>query len=118
MKKDTDTTQYFSGPLNLDRKTKQATTVMGLEVPLDADEFNALDILVASEGEVLTFEKLYTSVWKKEDDSCSRSMAQAILENVIKKISETGKGFMWIEYKPESGYSFRTNWRRENKCKV
>ena len=38
-------TQYFVGPLNLSRQNKRVTTIMGTELTLDADEFDALDML-------------------------------------------------------------------------
>ena len=103
-------TQYFVGPLNLNRQDKRATTVMGTELTLDADEFDALDMLAECEGDPLTFERLYETVWSEGDCSRDRSVALMRLENLIGKISEIGEGLMWIEYEPETGYSFRTRW--------
>jgi len=102
--------QYFAGPLNLNRRDKQATTVTGTQLTLDTDEFNALDMLAAQEGESLTFVRLYEAVWNTGDGSLSRSAARMKLEGLIWKIKETGEGLMWIEYKPETGYSFWTKW--------
>ena len=109
--------QYFAGPLNLNRKTKQATTVTGIELKLDTDEFNALDILAAQEGEIITFERLYEAVWNVGNGSRGRCAALTKLEKLmvilIRKVDETGEGLMWIEYKPETGYCFQTSWKRK-----
>jgi len=77
----------FAGPLNLNRQTKQATTVMGSELPLDADEFKALDTPAAREGETVEFEQLYETVWNVGNGSNGRCTALT---------------------KPETGYCFQT----------
>ena len=102
--------KYFSGPLNLYRETKSADTVMGTELTLDEKEFNALDMLVAREGEPITFEQLYEAVWEDPDYADGRDAARAAMWNLIEQVSSAGKGFMRIEYTPEVGYTFRTHW--------
>ena len=101
---------YAVGPLNLNRLTKQANTVLGNELSLDENEFDALDMLAAQEGEPLPFELLYAVVWGTGGDSHERQTAKLILDNLLKQVGEVGKGFMWIEHHPESGYTFRTRW--------
>ena len=101
---------YFVGPLNLNRRTKQATTVMGLKLSLCADEFDALDILAAREDEPMTFDLLYSEVWGARDGSYKRESAYQMLNNLVRKVKDAGAGFMWIEYEAESGYTFRTHW--------
>ena len=101
--------QYFVGPLNLDKQTKRATTVMGAELSLDADEFEALAILSSHEDEPLAFELLYAAIWDAEDKSCELE-AREKLGNLLKQVRNAGEGFMWIEYEPETGFTFRTRW--------
>jgi DNA-binding winged helix-turn-helix (wHTH) protein len=103
-------TLYCVGPLNIDRQTKLATTSMGAELLLSPDEFEALDILAAREGEPLTFEQLYRLVWGGTDSSCNIELARFRLNNLMVQVREAGEGFMWIEYVPERGYTFRTRW--------
>jgi len=108
---------YFVGPLNLDRQTKQASTNMGTVLLLDSSEFDALDMLAASEGETLTFEQLYLAAWAAKGGSKSREAAQLGLDNILYQINEAGKGlFMHIDHKPEEGYTFRTSWGRGYKA--
>jgi hypothetical protein len=110
MSRETKIEQYFAGPLNLNRQIKQATTVMGVELKLNADEFDALDILAAREGEPLSFELLYSAVWESGEYFCEVETAKLKFEKVIMQVEEVGSGFMWIEYKPETGYAFKTLW--------
>jgi len=100
---------YIVGPLNLDRLAKRATTVMGEALSLNADEFAALDILASREDEPLTFELLYEAIWRADNNACELE-ARHRLGNLLRKVSEAGAGFMWIEYEPETGYTFRTRW--------
>ena len=102
--------KYFSGPLNLDRKTKRADTVMGTQLVLDERKFDALDMLVSFDGEPLSFERIYESVWEDPSGSVSPEEARAELEDLIDQVESAGEGFMRIEYVPEAGYSFRTHW--------
>jgi DNA-binding winged helix-turn-helix (wHTH) protein len=112
------TTYYFVGPLNLDRKAKRATTVMNSELLLGSDEFDALDILAMHEGEPISFETLYDTVWDAAGSSCERDTARQRLNHLMKQVKEAGGGFMWIEHYPESGYTFKTrwghNWQKQN----
>jgi len=102
-------TSYFAGPLNLNRETRQADTVLGTELVLDANAFDVLDILASQEGESFTFEQLFETVWENPDTG-DREAALIILNNLIGQISFAGKGFMWIDHKPDNGYTFRTKW--------
>jgi len=106
----TDDQKYFSGPLNLDRKTKRADTVMGTQLVLNEGKFDALDMLVSFDGEPLSFERIYQSVWEDAPGSVSREEARVELKDLIDQVDSTGEGFMRIEYVPEAGYSFRTHW--------
>jgi len=101
---------YCIGPLNLNRQTKQASTVFKAELSLDGKEFDALDILAAREGEFLTFEQLYNAVWDEKDGSDRRDAARLGINNILSQINEAGDGFMWIGYEPDRGYVFKTRW--------
>jgi len=111
-RKDPRNNQYFAGPLNLNRVSKQADTVMGTKLSLEADEFDALDFLASQEGSPISFEQLYKVVWASHYADCNRDTARVIMDSLMKQVRLVGEGFMWIEYKPESGYSFRTLWGR------
>jgi DNA-binding response OmpR family regulator len=69
---------YFAGPLNINRQTKKAKTVLGIELPLTGNEFDALDKLAAQEGKPIPFENLFCT--------------QTGLEHVIKQVGEAGEG--------------------------
>ena len=106
----TDNPRYFSGPLNLSRDTKRADTVMGTQLLLDDRKFDALDMLVSSDGESLPFEQLYESVWGDPDNPVSHDEARLELKDLIEQVNTAGEGFMKIEHNPETGYSFVTHW--------
>ena len=102
---------YFVGPLNLNRHTKLATTVTGVNLPLSADEFDALDFLAVHKDESMSFEQLYSAVWDDAGDTaCKRETARQRLDNLLALVEEAGEGFMWIEYDHEEGYTFKTRW--------
>ena len=102
--------KYTAGPLNLNRQMKQASTVMGTELSLSAREFNALEMLVRKEDEYLTFDELYSSVWKRSVNPDNIKDARISLDNLLTQVCANGEGFMWIEYEPEAGFRFKTHW--------
>ena len=106
----TENLRYFSGPLNLCRETKRADTVMGTQLLLNDRTFDALDMLVSSDGEPVTFEQLYSTVWGGPAGSVSQEDAQAEFFDLIDQVNTTGEGFMKIEFVPSEGYSFQTHW--------
>ena len=101
---------HIAGPLNLNRQTKQADTVMGTILPLDEKEFATLDMLAENEGEWLTFEQIYSAFWVLDSDTDNRDAARTGLDNVVRLVSSAGEGFMWIDYKQGDNYTFRTRW--------
>jgi DNA-binding CsgD family transcriptional regulator len=103
-------THYFVGPLNLNRKTKKATTVMGAELHLSSDEFDALDILASHEGKPLKFKLLYKLVWDDTESESELEIARKQLNNLLQQVRDYGEGFMWIEHEPQNGYTFKTRW--------
>jgi DNA-binding CsgD family transcriptional regulator len=103
-------THCFAGPLNLNRKTKKASTVMGTELQLSSDEFDALDILASHEDKPLNFEQLYKLVWSDAESESELEIARKQLNNLLQQVREYGEGFVWIEHEPQNGYTFKTRW--------
>jgi len=83
---------------------------MGTQLLLNDRTFEALDMLVSSDGKPVTFEQLYDSVWAGQAGSVSHDEAQAELLDLIDQVNTTGEGFMKIEHVPAEGYSFQTHW--------
>ena len=109
---DTDETgcRYSVGPLDINRAAKKAGTVMGAELILDENEFDILDMLASREGEYVTFDELYKANWKLSESHDGKETARTAIDELIKKVSFDGCGFMWIDYSPEAGYIFKTRW--------
>ena len=101
---------YCVGPLNINKKLKRAIMPSGAELELDDNEFAALDMLAAHEGQPLAFETIYTAIWQKEDSECVRFTARQALGELMTQVRMIGDGFIWIEYSLENGYTFRTEW--------
>jgi len=99
-----------TGPLNLHRNSKKADTVFQTVLYIDEKEFDALVILAEREGDTVTFEHLYRSVWDEWDGMDQRAAAEMGLGKLINEVRKAGEGFMWIEHSPDKGYSFRTRW--------
>jgi len=112
MQKNLPHDRYIAGPLNLDRTAKRADTTLGAELVLGEKEFDALDVLATSEGKTVALEELIKIVWKGSNDHDIRADARETLKNLAVKIRQAGEGFMWIEYSPGVGYTFRTKWGR------
>ena len=105
--------QYFVGPLNLNRQTKQATTVLGTSLLLDENEFDALDMLVYRESIPFSFDQLYSTICEASDHPVSRDAAKTDLFHLIEQVGIAGHGFMWIEYSQDSEYTFHTRWAHQ-----
>jgi len=113
---------YFVGPLNLDRITRQAVTAMGTQLELDKNEFDVLDILATNEGQFMTNRQLYKAAWgTPESDECENT-ARVVLESLMEQVNSVCGDFMWIECIPELGYTLRTrwgnNWKRNGYIKL
>jgi len=102
--------RYSAGPLNINRSAKKAGTVMGSELILDDNEFDILDILASREGEYITLDELYKTIWGITENPDGKEIARTTIDELIKKVSQDGYGFMWIDYSPEAGYIFNTHW--------
>jgi len=106
---------HCAGPLNLNRKIKQAYTVTGHELTLTDKEFEALDLLVSLEGEYLSLDQLHRDIWGA---SANREETRRCLEAIVEQINSSGDGFMWINYLPAHGFAFQIHWGRfKNECK-
>jgi len=100
----------FAGPLNLNKKTRQATTIMGTELVLGENDFEALYLFVSNEGRYLTFQRLYDEAWGRSDSTRNMSFASAALDNLVLHVNNVGDDFMWIDQTPGLGYAFKTCW--------
>jgi len=100
----------FAGPLNLNRKTRKASTIMGSDIVLGEKDFDALFTLALNEGKYMTFEQLHKASWGKSEATESLEFATTALENLVQQINSTGDEFMWIENTPEMGYRLKTSW--------
>ena len=105
-----NTEEYTAGPLNINRQTRQAKTIMGTDIVLGENDFEALDLLVLNEGEYLTFQQLYEESWGKSPATDSLDYAFSAISNLVIQINNVGEDFMWIENKPGAGYTFKTRW--------
>jgi len=104
------TGKYFVGPLNIDKQSRMVSTVMGCELNLGGNEFDALDMLATRENEPLSFEQLYSALWDMGDGKNCREMARMELNHLIKTVNMAGNGFMWIEKTADLFYIFHTRW--------
>jgi len=102
--------ENFAGPLNLNKETRRATTVMGIELVLGENDFEALDLFVSNVGKYLTFQQLYEAAWGRSESTKSITFASAALDNLVLHINNVGDEFMWIEQTPGLGYVFYTCW--------
>ena len=100
----------FAGPLNLNMMTRQANTVMGVDIDLGENDFEALYLLSTKENEYLTFQQLYEAAWGRSESTDSIDFASAALYNLVEQINNVGDQFMWIEHQPGIGYRFITRW--------
>ena len=101
--------RYFVGPLNIDRKTKQAETVMGTMLSFDSNEFDVLEMLAAHEGVPLAFDEIYKTVWET-GAGLGRSMARSRINSLVNRINAAGEGFMWVDCSPGDEFTFQIRW--------
>jgi len=102
--------RYIAGPLNLNRRTKQADTAMGTQIVLKAKDFEALDLLATNEGEYISFEDLYKIAWGTSKETASISHAKASLNNLVSQVNTAGNKFMQIENNQKGSYKLITHW--------
>ena len=101
---------YLAGPLSLNFRKKQADTVMGVRLPLDAYEFDTLYLLATREGEFFTLDAICEVVYNKKNDCSNKLLVKAGLAQLLDKVRDHGEGFMWIDHSPARGYTFQTRW--------
>jgi len=101
---------HFVGPLNLNRKAKKASTSWGKGLSVNANQFDALDLLATNEGKPISFEPLYMAIWHTGDGSCNREKAMQELFNLMAQVNNDGDGFMRVVYTAETGYTFQSCW--------
>ena len=98
------------GPLTLDSSGMRGYIVTDAALQFSPGEFELLYALAMREDIPLTFERLYASFWEREDGVCRREEARRAISKVARQVNAAGNGFVWIEYNPSSGYTFRTKW--------
>ena len=106
----TEKNHVFAGPLNLNKVMRQASTVMNGSIALNSEEFDALFLMASNEGEFLTFQQIYEVSWGKNKEAKNLDTATSALNDMVEKINEINKEFMWIESTPGMGYRFNTRW--------
>jgi len=103
--------QYiFAGPLNISKSKRQASTVMGIDITLGENDYEALVFLVTREGAFVTFQQIYEAAWGNSETTDSIDHSYAALDNLVQQINKAGEGFMWVEYASGQGYRFMTHW--------
>ncbi|MCL2057122.1 MAG: hypothetical protein FWH02_07910 [Oscillospiraceae bacterium] len=100
----------IAGPLTLDSHSNRAYIVSHTELDFTPDEFEALYMLATREDVPISFKQLYCSLWEREDGICRREEAREALNKIVEEVNAAGNGFVWIEYSPLAGYTFRTRW--------
>jgi len=95
---------YIAGPLNLDREQKKASTVMGGNLGLDGNEFDALYMLATNEGKYLSYQQIA--------NASKGIKSETAIKKLVEQINTAGDSFMWIEFEQGSGYMFKTSWGR------
>ena len=101
---------FPAGPLNIDCEKHKMSTVMGAELNLTDDEFEALYILASNEDNPIKFDTLYNKIWKSGDAARDRIRAMHAMNNILRRVEEVGNGFMWIEHDVKRGFTFKTHW--------
>jgi hypothetical protein len=82
-------------------------TVFHTEIIFSEDEFKTLYLLAANGEKPLTFDNLYDRVWDKGDGVDRRDEALNGINDIMEHINAIDPTMLWIEYKPETGYTFR-----------
>jgi len=116
-----DQKYFFAGPLNLDKMTRQASTVIGGSIVLGEGDFEALYTLAKNEGEFLTFQQLFEASWGRVTTNNIETSLKA-LQNLVQQVNGINEDLMKIEHAPEQGYRFIThwghNWSKQSKKKA
>ena len=103
----------FAGPLNLNKMQKEASTVMGSDIVLGQNDFDALYLLATNEDRHISFQQIYEASWGRDKETDCLDYASKALENLIQQINRAGDDFMWIDYTSGLGYRFKTRWGRK-----
>jgi len=102
--------RYIAGPLNLDRTAKQADTIMGTQIKLEENDFEALDLLATNAGEYVSFDNLYEIAWGTSEDTANINHAKTSLHNLITQVNCLCRKFLHIEHHHDDNYKLTTHW--------
>ena len=105
----TDSQILIFGPLFLDMKKNRAMTIFHTETTFSDEEFETLYMLAIHGSKAMPFEKLYHGAWDRGDGSDRRDEALKGINNVMEQINAIEPSILWIEYRPERGYAYRTH---------
>ena len=100
------------GPLNFELHKNRITTI-NRELIFSENEFNALLFMARREGERLSFEQIYASVWvspRCPDTPETRQAARGDIGRAAMRLTAAAGGFSWIELISGGVYVFHTNW--------
>jgi hypothetical protein len=106
---------FIAGPLNINKSTRMANTVYGVDLDLGEKEFDALALLAAYEGEAVDIHTLHNVMFVEETDNIKESKNEVyqILDALLDKVNRIGDGFMKIEKcEKTNDFTFTTSWER------
>ena len=94
------------GPLLLDSQ-KYRAYAYGEDLQLSEQAFDALYLLAQKKGNPMSFDALYQAVWSIPNEPECRNTAHTDMEELIRTLSNAGKGVVWIDGKSHSGFALR-----------
>jgi|GEM_PF-1362753 len=99
--------RYFEyGPLVLDGQ-KSSALLFDEDLQLSEQEFDTLYLLVKEKGAYLSMETLYNAICELSEEADERVAVRQGLENLANKLAAAGRGVIWLEVIPESGFALR-----------
>ena len=94
------------GPLLLDSQ-KCCVCVYGEDLQLSEQAFDVLYLLAQKKGNSMSFDTLYQAVWSIPNEPECRNIAHMDMEELIRTLSNAGKGAVWIDKKSRGSYALR-----------
>lgn len=99
--------RYFEyGPLVLDGQKSRAL-LFDEDLQLSEQQFDALYLLVKEKGASLSMEALYNAICERPEETDERKAALQDMDSLANKLSAAGRGVIWLEVIPESGFALR-----------
>ena len=94
------------GPLLLDSQ-KCCACVYGEDLQLSEQAFDVLYLFAQKKGTPMSFDALYQAVWRIPNEPECHNTAHTDMEELIRTLSNAGKGVVWIDGKSHSGFALR-----------